>query len=80
MKNKTNKGVQGSRVKFIPEKVESMLASDSLIQRGKVIGAGPKSKCKVGDMIVVSDWMVERVMIEEEMFYYVSEEAVLEII
>lgn len=77
---KNRKGVQGARIKIEPEKVESMLATSEIIQQGKVIKAGNQSICKVGDTVIVSDWLVERIKIGEETSYYVNDSSILEIL
>ncbi len=75
------KGVQGQRIKIEPEKEQSMLLSnDSLIQRGKVIGHGPNSPCNVGDIVIVSDWLVERIVLGDQTSFYVPYDAILEIV
>ena len=75
------KGVQGRRIKLDPEKEQGlMLALDIPIQRGKVIGAGKESMCKVGDTVIVSDWLIERIQIGNEISYYVTDDAILEIL
>lgn len=76
----SNKGVQGARIKLSPEKEDSMLVTDNLIQRGKVIAVGKDSICKVGDIVIVSDWLVEKVTIGEELSFYVPDSAILEIL
>ena len=81
MNKPTRKGVQGKRVKIDPYKEETLLlATNNLIQKGKVIGAGKNSICKVGDEIIVSDWLVERIIINDVISFYVPDEAILEIL
>jgi len=75
------KGVQGKRVRIEPENSQaSLLTIDGLIQRGKVVGAGTESKFKVGDNIIVSDWLVERIKINDDVYFYVPDEAVLDVL
>lgn len=78
---KTNfKGIQGDWIRIEPNKVDSLLSSEELIQRGEVIGAGKKSKAKVGDMVIVRDWLVEKIRLGDEIHYYFPSESILEIL
>lgn len=65
-----NKGCRGRRIKIVPEKSD-VLGQDELIQRGKVVGAGPEARCKVGDTIIFSTDGFDKVVIGEDSFYYV---------
>lgn len=67
---RTFKGCIGRRIKIEPEK-SGILGQDDLIQKGKVIGAGPEARCKVGDTIIFSTDGFDKVVIGEESFYYV---------
>lgn len=82
--SKKNSGVQNSVVKIQPETDETggvgLSAGTSLIQKCKVIGASKDAIVKVGDTIIVSDWLVERIEINGTMNYYVPSSAVLEIL
>ncbi len=81
---KIHHGVRGRRLKIEPEKNDTLLVSDdaSLIQKGKIIGVGPDTLCKVGDMVIFNAWGVDRVDINGEIFYYIldTDEFVLEIL
>ena len=77
---KSNKGVQGDWIKIEPEVEESFVPTTSLVLKSKVLGAGPLSNCKKGDMVILRDWLVERITINEKTTYYAPEEAVLEIL
>lgn len=81
MKTKSNKGVQGNKIRFQPKKVDSLLATDSLIQEGVVIASGPKSKTKPGDVIIISDWLVEKNPRENDVvWFYTTDDNVWEIL
>ena len=73
----SRKGVQGARVEIIPEKEESFVLTNDLIQKGKVIGAGVQSKCKVGNIIIFEDWLVKKIVINEEKRYFVDDTSIL---
>lgn len=65
-----NKGCRGRRLKIQPEKSD-IIGNEDLIQRGKVIGAGPDAFCKVGDTIIFSTDGFDKVVVGEDSFYYV---------
>lgn len=73
----SRKGVQGARVEIIPEKEESFVPTTTLVERGKVIGAGIQSKCKVGDIIIFEDWMVKKPIIDGITRYFVDDASIL---
>jgi hypothetical protein len=75
-------GVQGKRIKLLPEQEVGVILSYSTpVNRGTVIGAGKESKFRIGDKVVVSDWLVERCPIGDDNFdYYVPDEAILEVL
>lgn len=81
---KPYKGVRGRRLKIEPEKVDSILSieENALIQKGKVIGAGPDTFCKVGDTVIFNAWGCDSVTIGEDKFYYIldTDEFILEIV
>lgn len=55
---------------------------NSLIQKGKVIGAGPEAVCKVGDIIVFNSWGLDAIEINDIKHYYIvdTDEYVLEVV
>ena len=67
---KSNKGCRGRRIKILPEKSD-ILGQDELLQRGKVIEAGPDAVCKVGETVIFSTNGFDQVSIGEEKFYFV---------
>ena len=69
-KLKNNIGCVGRRIKIQPEKSD-VLGQDEIIQKGRVIGAGPEATCKVGDIIIFSTDGFDKVTINDETFYYV---------
>lgn len=79
-----NKGLRGRRIKIQPEKVDTLLQADNdaLIQKGKVIAAGPLSSCKKGDTVIFNAWGLDKVTLNDESFYYLldTDEFVLEVI
>lgn len=81
MNKKSNKGVQGDWILFQPEQTESMLpGANELIQKGEVIEAGPESKCKPNDIVIVKDWQVERIRQNDTIAYYAPGSSILHII
>ena len=76
-----HKGVQGPRIRLEPDvETGSMLSQESPIQRGKVLAVGSPAICKVGDIIVVSDWRVEKIVLGGEIRFYVPNDAILDIL
>lgn len=66
-----HKGCRGRRIKIIPEKSD-ILGQDDLIQRGKVVGAGPEAHCKVGNVIIFSTDGLDKIdMGSGEFVYYI---------
>ncbi len=82
MKKPTNKGVQGGRVEIEPRKLETLSENDVLLPIGSVTGIGTTSKFKgkVGDVIVFSDWLIEKPKVEDKTYYFVPDEAILKIV
>ena len=70
-------GVQGARVEIIPEKEESFVLTNDLIQKGKVIEAGLQSRCKVGDIIIFEDWLTHKIMLNDKTRYFVDDASIL---
>lgn len=82
-KKQSNKGCRGSRLKIEVQKSDTLLRDErSLIQKGKVIGAGPEAVCKVGDIIIFNSWGLDKVTLDDKDYYYIidSDEFVLEIL
>lgn len=80
-KTKKFKGCRGRRLKIEVEKSDTLLQTDnSLIQKGKVIGAGPEAFCKVGNIIIFNAWGLDKVTLNEKEYYYIidNDEFVLE--
>lgn len=73
-------GVQGPWSKVIPDKEDGIFQTNSLIQKGKVVACGIQSKCKVGDTIIFSDWLVEKITIGDHTDFYVPDEVIREIL
>lgn len=76
-------GCRGRRLKIEVEKSEMLLQSDSnLIQKGKVVGAGPDAVCKVGDIIIFNSWGLDSVELDNIKHYFIidTDEFVLEIL
>lgn len=74
-------GCRGCRLKIEVQKSDSLLQDDkNLIQRGKVVGAGPYAICKVGDIIIFNLWGLDKAQINDKEYFYVldTEEFVLE--
>lgn len=85
MKKQTKKtnGCRGRRLKIEVQKSDMLLQTDnSLIQKGKVIGAGPEAVCKVGDIIVFNSWGLDAIEINDIKHYYIvdTDEYVLEVV
>ena len=69
IKKEVRKGCRGRRLKIQPERSD-ILGQDDLIQKGKVIGAGPQATCKVGDMVVFSTDGFDRVELSPGEYVY----------
>lgn len=76
--------LRGRRLKIVPEKIEAIFGLDegNLCPVGKVIGAGPEAKCKVGDRVIFNTWGSDSAKVGEDTFYYVldTDEFILEIL
>lgn len=75
-----NSGVQGDWSLIQPERVESMLSTDELVQKAEVIDVGPQSPCSKGDSVIVKDWQIERIKIGDSVSYYAPASSILHIL
>ncbi len=75
-----NKGVQGDWILIQPERIESMLATEELIQKATVLEAGPDSGCQIDDIVIVKDWQIEKIRLGELTSYYAPKSSVLHIL
>ena len=73
-------GVQGAWSKVVPDKEAGLFQTNNLIQKGTVIAHGLQSKCKIGDKIIFSDWLVEKITIGDQTDFYVPDEVIREIL
>ncbi len=75
-----NSGVQGDYALIQPERVSSMLSTDELIQKAEVLDVGPNSPCSIGDVVIVKDWLIERIRIGDNTTYYAPASSILHIL
>jgi hypothetical protein len=44
------------------------------------VGCGPETKCQIGDNVIFNGWARDEIEIKKELFYYLNEDFVLEIL
>ncbi len=79
----TRMGVRGRRIKIKPDVSDTFIPTENgnLIKQGTVIKAGPESTARKGDKVIFTALGMDKIEIDEEVFYYVldTDQFVLEI-